>query len=69
VLQDKTFVIAIGILSTITFGIYLIRDSLTSIGLGGTISEAEYLLLGGSVILFIFIGFFSKAFSKKPGLN
>lgn len=66
VLKDKTFMIAITILSLITFGIYLIRDSLNSIGLGGSISEAEYLLLGGSVILFVFVGFFSKTFTKKP---
>ena len=66
VLKDKTFMIAISIISLVTLGIYLIRGSLASIGLGGRISEAEYLVLGGSAILFIFIGFFTKAFSKKP---
>ncbi len=66
VLKDKTFMIAISIISIVTLGIYLIRGSLASIGLGGRISEAEYLVLGGSAILFIFIGFFTKAFSKKP---
>ena len=65
VLKDRTFMIAITIISLITLGIYLIRDRLNSIGLGGSISEAEYLLLGGSVLLFVFVGFFSKTFSKK----
>lgn len=65
VLKDRTFMIAITILSLITLGIYLIRDRLNSIGLGGSISEAEYLLLGGSILLFVFVGFFSKTFSKK----
>ena len=63
-IRNKTFAIAIGILTLITSLVFYFRNNLNFLGLGGNISEAEYLILLSSVGIFIFIGFFTKRFSK-----
>lgn len=63
-LKNKTFAIAISILTIISGLVFYFRNNLTALGLGGSISEAEYLILLSSVGIFIFIGFFTKKFSR-----
>jgi Ca2+-transporting ATPase len=64
-IKNRTFFIAISLLGVVTFLVYLFRDRLSAFGLGGDISEAEYLLMGASVLIFGFTGFFIKKFHKN----
>ena len=60
VIKNKTFLIAISILITITITLFITRDHLNIIGLSQNFSPFEYLTLLLSSLIFIFVGYLNK---------